>query len=96
MVLQKLEQVQQEFNQSCSDGKQVSLADVIVLGGCAAGEEAARKADWRRLSKLRPEGFCQASRTVARRAGKPAHSDGVRDDRARWRNASLECEYASV
>ena len=44
LVLQKLEQVQQEFNQSCSDGKQVSLADVIVLGGCAAVEEAARKA----------------------------------------------------
>ena len=43
-VIQKLEQVQQEFNQSRSDGKQVSLADVIVLGGCAAVEEAARNA----------------------------------------------------
>jgi catalase-peroxidase len=37
-----LEQVQQGFNRSQSDGKRVSLADVIVLGGCAAVEEAAR------------------------------------------------------
>ena len=37
-----LEQVQQDFNRSQSDGKRVSLADVIVLGGCAAVEEAAR------------------------------------------------------
>ena len=40
-VLQALEQIQTEFN---SGGKQVSLADVIVLGGCAAVEEAAKKA----------------------------------------------------
>jgi len=37
-----LEQVQRDFNRSQSDGKRVSLADVIVLGGCAAVEEAAR------------------------------------------------------
>jgi catalase-peroxidase len=37
-----LEQVQQDFNRSQSDGKRVSFADVIVLGGCAAVEEAAR------------------------------------------------------
>jgi catalase-peroxidase len=43
-VLQTLEQVQQDFNKSQSGGKRVSLADVIVLGGCAAVEEAARKA----------------------------------------------------
>ncbi|MBX2803740.1 MAG: catalase/peroxidase HPI [Myxococcales bacterium] len=40
-VLQTLGNIQQQFNQS---GKRVSLADVIVLGGCAAVEEAARKA----------------------------------------------------
>ncbi len=40
-VLQKLEAVQKEFN---SSGKKVSLADLIVLGGCAAVEEAAKKA----------------------------------------------------
>ena len=43
-VLQKLEQIQQEFNKSQSGGKQVSLADLIVLGGCAAVEAAAKKA----------------------------------------------------
>ncbi|HXY93126.1 MAG TPA: catalase/peroxidase HPI [Acidimicrobiia bacterium] len=43
-VLQVLEQIQQEFNDSQSGGKQVSLADVIVLGGCAAIERAAKSA----------------------------------------------------
>jgi len=43
-VLQTLEKTQTEFNSSQSNGKRVSLADVIVLGGCAAVEEAARKA----------------------------------------------------
>ena len=41
-VLQSLEQVQQDFNSSQSGGKKVSLADVIVLGGCAAVEQAAK------------------------------------------------------
>ncbi len=43
-VLRSLEQVQSEFNSSQSGGRKVSLADVIVLGGCAAIEEAAKKA----------------------------------------------------
>ncbi len=46
-VLQKLEVIQKEFNRSQSNGKKgkkVSLADLIVLGGCAAVEEAAKKA----------------------------------------------------
>ncbi|GAA1756580.1 catalase/peroxidase HPI [Kocuria aegyptia] len=43
-VLSVLEQVQQDFNSSRSDGTRISLADLIVLGGCAAVEEAARKA----------------------------------------------------
>jgi len=43
-VLQKLEQIQKEFNKSQSGGKRVSLADLIVLGGCAAVEAAAKKA----------------------------------------------------
>ena len=42
-VLQKLEAIQREFNQSQTGGKKVSLADLIVLGGCAAVEEAARR-----------------------------------------------------
>jgi catalase-peroxidase len=44
IVLQKLEAIQKEFNSSQSGGKKVSLADLIVLGGCAAVEEAAKKA----------------------------------------------------
>jgi catalase-peroxidase len=43
-VLQALEQIQQDFNGSQSGGKRVSLADVIVLGGCAAVEQAAKSA----------------------------------------------------
>ena len=43
-VLQKLEAIQKEFNGAQSGGKKVSLADLIVLGGCAAVEAAAKKA----------------------------------------------------
>ncbi len=43
-ALQVLEQIQQEFNASQSGDATVSLADVIVLGGCAAVEQAARGA----------------------------------------------------
>jgi catalase-peroxidase len=43
-VLQKLEAIQNEFNSSASGGKKVSLADLIVLGGSAAIEKAAKAA----------------------------------------------------
>jgi catalase-peroxidase len=43
-MLETFEAIQQDFNGSQSGGKKVSLADLIVLGGCAAVEEAARKA----------------------------------------------------
>jgi catalase-peroxidase len=43
-VLQKLERIQKEFNAAASAGKKVSLADLIVLGGGAAIEKAARAA----------------------------------------------------
>jgi catalase-peroxidase len=43
-VLATLAELQTAFNQGRSDGKQVSLADLIVLGGCAAVEEAAKRA----------------------------------------------------
>ena len=43
-VLSKLEAIQNDFNSSQSRGKKVSLADLIVLGGCAAVEAAAKKA----------------------------------------------------
>jgi len=44
-VLQALEQIQSEFNATASGGKKVSLADLIVLGGCAAVEKAAKDVD---------------------------------------------------
>ena len=43
-VLQILEKIQQDFNRSQSGRKKVSLADLIVLGGCVGVEEAAKKA----------------------------------------------------
>jgi catalase-peroxidase len=43
-VLQKLKAIQKDFDSSQSGGKKVSLADLIVLGGCAAVEAAAKKA----------------------------------------------------
>lgn len=43
-ILQALERIQGEFNAAQSGGKRISLADLIVLGGCAAIEAAARKA----------------------------------------------------
>jgi len=43
-VLKALEKIQKEFNSAQSGGKRVSLADLIVLGGCAGIEYAAKKA----------------------------------------------------
>ncbi|WP_314178612.1 catalase/peroxidase HPI [Streptomyces winkii] len=45
-VLSKLEEIQKGFNSSQSGGKRISLADLIVLAGCAGVEEAARKAGY--------------------------------------------------
>ncbi len=45
-VLQTLGKLQQEFNRSQSSGKKVSLADLIVLGGCAGVEQAAKQAGY--------------------------------------------------
>jgi catalase-peroxidase len=43
-VLAKLESIQQKFNRAQADGMQVSMADLIVLGGAAAIEQAAKQA----------------------------------------------------
>ncbi|MCC7128758.1 MAG: catalase/peroxidase HPI, partial [Anaerolineae bacterium] len=45
-VLETLEGIQARFNSAQSGGKQVSLADLIVLGGCAAVEQAAKNAGY--------------------------------------------------
>ena len=43
-VLQKLEAIQKDFNTAQSGGRKISLADLIVLAGCAAVEQAAKQA----------------------------------------------------
>ncbi len=53
-VLQVLEQVQQDFNAGQSGDVRVSLADLIVLGGCAAVEQAARNAGTEVTVPFRP------------------------------------------
>src|SRR6202035_4474239 len=45
-VLQTLEQIRQDFNSSQSGGTKVSLADLIVLGGCGSVEQAAKNAGY--------------------------------------------------
>jgi len=45
-VLQTLEGIQEEFNRAHAGGKRVSLADLIVLGGCTGVEQAAKKAGY--------------------------------------------------
>ncbi len=46
-ALQALEGIQQAFNSAQTDGKKISLADLIVLGGCAAVEQAAKQAGYK-------------------------------------------------
>ncbi len=45
-VLRALEKIQTKFNNSAANGKKVSMADLIVLAGCAAVEEAAKQAGY--------------------------------------------------
>jgi catalase-peroxidase len=53
-VLGVLERIQQEFNRTAPGGKRVSLADLIVLGGCAAVEQAAKNAGFNVTVPFRP------------------------------------------
>jgi catalase-peroxidase len=53
-VMNRLEELQKEFNKTLSGGKKVSLADVIVLGGSAAIEEAARLGGHKVKTNFRP------------------------------------------
>ncbi|GAB4099451.1 catalase/peroxidase HPI [Sinomonas halotolerans] len=53
-VLGTIEGIQQEFNAAQAGGKKVSLADLIVLGGCAAVEKAARDAGFEVTVPFRP------------------------------------------
>ena len=53
-MLQVLEGIQKDFNGAAPGGKKVSLADLIVLGGCAGVEQAARKAGYPVTVPFRP------------------------------------------
>jgi catalase-peroxidase len=53
-VLGILEGIQKEFNSAQSGGKKVSLADLIVLGGCAAVEQAAKQAGFKAIVPFAP------------------------------------------
>jgi catalase-peroxidase len=53
-VLQILEGIQQEFNNTQSDGKKVSLADLIVLSGCSGVEQAAKNAGYKVIVPFTP------------------------------------------
>src|SRR5262249_54306574 len=53
-VLRKLEGIQKEFNGAHKGGKKVSLADLIVLGGCAAIEDAAKAGGFDAQVPFRP------------------------------------------
>ena len=70
-VLQTLEKVRADFNTSLSGGKKVSLADVIVLGGCAAIEQAAKSAGHNVKVSFAP------GRTDATQENTDAHSFAV-------------------
>jgi catalase-peroxidase len=70
-VLQTLEKIQAAFNASLSGGKKVSLADSIVLGGCAAIEQASKNAGCDVKVKFAP------GRTDATQENTDAHSFAV-------------------
>ena len=93
-VLQKLEGIQKEFNASQTGGKKVSLADLIVLGGCAAVEAAAKKAGHNVTVPFTP------GRTDASQEQTDAHSfaplepvaDGFRNYLGKGKQADLAAE----
>ncbi len=75
-VLQTLEKIQTDFNKSQTGGKKVSLADLIVLGGNAAVEEAAKKAGHEVKVPFAP------GRTDASQEQTDAHSFAVLEPKA--------------
>jgi catalase-peroxidase len=91
-VLDTLEGIQKSFNGAQTGGKQVSLADLIVLGGCAAIEQAA-KAAGHTLSVPFTAGRADASQEhtdVESFAALEPLADGFRNYRGKRANASEE------
>ena len=80
-VLAKLEAIQQGFNTAAPAGKKVSLADLIVLGGCAAVEAAAKKAGHELTVPFAPgrTDASQAQTDVEAFAVLEPHTDGFRN-----------------
>ncbi len=81
VVLETLESIQQNFNEAQSSGKKISLADIIVLGGNAAIEQAARNAGHSVMVPLTP-GRMDASQEqtdVEAFAVLEPHADGFRN-----------------
>ena len=80
-VLPRLEAVQNEFNRSLTGGRQVSLADVIVLGGNAAIEQAAKNAGYQVQVPFKPgrTDASQAQTDVASFAAMQPSADGFRN-----------------
>ena len=74
-VLQTLEAIQKDFNASQSGGKKVSLADLIVLGGGAAIERAAKERRARRESPLHARAHGRVARADRRRLLRAAGTD---------------------
>lgn len=80
-VLSKLESVQKDFNKSLSGGKSVSLADVIVLGGAAAIEKAAKDGGFEITVPFSPgrTDATQENTDVETFAELELHADGFRN-----------------
>ena len=96
VALEELERIQEAFNASRSDGKRVSLADLIVLAGCAGVEQAARDAGYAATVPFAP-GRTDASQewtdTESFAVLEPV-ADGFRNylcqDRPAWRRGGAE------
>ncbi|MEZ4361585.1 MAG: catalase/peroxidase HPI [Kofleriaceae bacterium] len=91
-ILQKLEEVRAQFNQAQRGGKQVSLADLIVLGGAAAIEQAATNAGRSLTVPFTPGrgDASQAQTDVESFAVLEPRSDGFRNYRAAGARLSAE------
>ncbi len=87
-ALKTLERIQKEFNDGQSGGKKVSLADLIVLGGCAAVEQAAKNAGHKVTVPFTP------GRTDASQAQTDAVSFAVLEPKADGFRNYLKAKYS--
>lgn len=80
-MLRKYEGIQKEFNSAQKDGKKVSLADLIVLGGCVGVEQAAKNAGYNVTVPFTPGRLdaLQEQTDVESFAVLEPHADGFRN-----------------